>query len=96
MPDAFRIESRGAAPDVHFTHQTCLHQVPQIVISRGPGRARIHPIHGFEDFRSGGMIVVFQQERHHSVALRSAPQPASFQGPFNRLSVDQWFRLFLM
>src|SRR5208283_1816210 len=33
MPHAFRIESRGAALDGHFTHQTRLHQVPQIVIS---------------------------------------------------------------
>jgi hypothetical protein len=36
MPHALRIESRGAALDGHFTHQTRLHQVPQIVISRGP------------------------------------------------------------
>jgi hypothetical protein len=36
MPYAFRIESRGAALDGHFTHQTSLHQVPQIVIRRGP------------------------------------------------------------
>src|SRR5208337_1073785 len=36
MPHAFRLESRGAALDGHFTHQTRLHQVPQIVISRGP------------------------------------------------------------
>src|ERR1700722_7950465 len=26
MPNAFRIKSRGAALDCHFTHQTCLHQ----------------------------------------------------------------------
>src|ERR1019366_10077774 len=32
MPHAFRIESRGAALDGHFTDQTRLHQVPQIVI----------------------------------------------------------------
>src|SRR5579872_6327154 len=36
MPHAFRIESRGAALDGHFAHQTRLHQVPQIVVSRGP------------------------------------------------------------
>jgi len=36
MPHAFRIESRGAALHGHFTHQTRLHQVSQIVISRGP------------------------------------------------------------
>src|ERR1700682_5190361 len=36
MPHAFRIESRGAALDGHFTHQTRLHQVPQLVISRRP------------------------------------------------------------
>ncbi len=36
MPHAFRIESRGTPLDGYFTHQTRLHQVPQIVISRGP------------------------------------------------------------
>src|SRR6266404_5220931 len=36
MLRAFRIEARGAALDGHFTHQTRLDQVPQIVISRGP------------------------------------------------------------
>ena len=35
MEQAFGIESRGAALDRHFTHQACLHQVPQIVISCG-------------------------------------------------------------
>src|SRR5450755_2209505 len=51
MPHALRIESRGAALDGHFTHQARLHQIPQIVIGCGPGRARIHAIHAFEDFR---------------------------------------------
>ena len=36
MAHAFGVESRGAALDGHFTHQTRLHQIPQIVISRGP------------------------------------------------------------
>src|SRR5581483_455415 len=36
MPHAFQIESRGAALHGNFTHQTRLHQVPQIFISRGP------------------------------------------------------------
>jgi len=92
MPRAFRIESRGAALDRHFTHQTRLHQVPQIVISRGPRRARIHAIHGFKDFRGRGMPVVFHQACHHGVALRSAPQSAAFQGPFNRLGVHEGFK----
>src|SRR5271169_5799501 len=35
MPHAFRIESRGAALHGHFTYQTRLHQVPQIIVSRG-------------------------------------------------------------
>jgi hypothetical protein len=76
MPQAFRIESRGAALDGHFTHQTRLHQVPQIVISRGPGRARIHTIHGFGDFRSRRMPVVFHQECQQGVSLRSARKRA--------------------
>ena len=96
MPYAFRIESRGAALHGHFTHQTRLHQVPQIVISRGPGRARINPIHGFEDFGSRGMPVVFHQECHHGVALRGTPQTAVFQGLFNRLGIHLQIRLYLI
>src|SRR5438034_9903779 len=86
MRHACRIESRGAALHGYFTHQTRLHQVPQIVISRGPGRTRIHAIHAFEDFRRRGMPVMFHQECHHGVALRSASQPAAFHGTFNRPS----------
>src|SRR5438552_4313502 len=96
MPHAFRIESRGAALDGHFTHQTRLHQVPQIVIRRGPGRAWIQAIHGFEDFRSRGMPGVFDQECHHGIALRSAPQPATLQGPSDGLGLHEEFRLYLM
>jgi hypothetical protein len=33
MQHAFNIESRRPALDRHFTHQACLHQVTQIVIS---------------------------------------------------------------
>ena len=36
MPHTFRLESRAAAFHSHFSHQTRLHQVPQIVISCGP------------------------------------------------------------
>ena len=36
MPHAFRVKSGSAAFDGHFTHQTRLYQVPQIVISRSP------------------------------------------------------------
>jgi hypothetical protein len=89
MPHTFRIESRGAALDGHFTHQTRLDQVPQILISRGPGRAGIHSIHGLQDFRSRGMPVMFRQKCHHSVALWSTPQPAAPQGTFNRLGVHE-------
>src|SRR5260370_26892314 len=41
------------------------------------------------------MPVVFHQECHHSVALRSAAQPAAVEGPFNRLGVHEHFRLCL-
>src|ERR1700722_11113096 len=96
MSRASRIKSRGAPLDGHFTYQTRLHQVPQIVISRSPGRERIHAIHGFEDFRSRGMTVVFHQECHHGITLRSAPQPAAIEGAFNHLGFPQRFRLCLM
>src|SRR5258708_34107084 len=46
MLRAFRIESRGAALDGHFTHQARLDQVPQMVLGVGPARARIHAIYG--------------------------------------------------
>ena len=59
MPHAFRVESRGAAFDGNFTNQTRLHQVAKIIISGGSGRARIHTIYGFENFRCRGMTVVF-------------------------------------
>jgi len=35
------------------------------------------------------MAIVFHQECHHGVALRSAPQPAAPQGAFNRLGVHE-------
>jgi hypothetical protein len=89
MPHTFRAESCSATFDGHFTHQTRLHQVPQIVVRGGPRTARIHAIYGFEDFRGRGMPAVFHQECHHGVALRSAPQPAALQGPFNRLGVHE-------
>ena len=96
MPHAFRVESSRAALGGHFTHQTRLHQVPEIVISSGPGTARIFAIYSREDFRGGGMSGVLHQERHHGVALRSAPQSTGLQGPFNRLGVYQVFRLYLI
>jgi hypothetical protein len=79
MQKTFGIESSGAALDRNFTHQACLHQVTQIVISGGPRRAGIGAIHGFEDLDGGGVPVLFHQEGHHGVALRSAAQPAAFQ-----------------
>jgi hypothetical protein len=96
MPHASGIESCGPALDGHFPHQTRLHEVPQIVISRGPGRAWIQAIYGFKDFRSRGMPVAFHQERHHGVALRSTPQPAALQGPFNRRGVHEAIGIYLM
>jgi len=89
MQQAFGVESRGAALDRHFAHQACLHQVTQIVISGGPGRAGIGAIHGFEDLDGGGVPVLVHQEGHHSVALRSAAQPAAFQRPLDRLGVHR-------
>src|SRR5882672_9013039 len=82
---AFQIESSGTALDSHFSHQARLHQVPQIVISCGPGRSRIHAIHGFKNFRSRRMSLVVHQEYHHGIALRGAAQSAALQGPLNRV-----------
>jgi hypothetical protein len=79
MQQTFCIEARGSALDCHFPHQARLHEIPQIVISGSPGRAGIHAIYGFEDFDSRGMPVLFHEEGHYRVALRSASQPAAFQ-----------------
>ncbi len=58
VPHARRVESRRAALHGHFPHQTCSHQIPQVVVSRRPGRSRIDAIHGFEDFRRRGVALV--------------------------------------
>jgi hypothetical protein len=79
VEQAFGIEARGPAFDGYLANQACLHQVPQIVVSGCPGGAWIHAIYGFKDFDSRGMPVVFHEEGHDSVALRSAAQPAAFQ-----------------
>lgn len=79
MQQSLRIETSGAALCCDLTHQACLHQVSQIVIGCGPGRSRVHPVHGFEDLDSRRVPVLFHQERHDGVALWSAPQSAAFQ-----------------
>jgi hypothetical protein len=79
MPQAFGIESRGATFDRDFANETRLHQVPEIVISRGSGTPRIGAIHGFKDLGGSGMLVVLHEERHHRVPLWSAAQSAGFQ-----------------
>ena len=89
MPHTFRIESRGPTLDGHFADQASLHQVPQIIVSCGPGRARVHTIDGFKNFRSRGMPVGFHQECHDSVTLRCTPQPTVFQGLFNSGSIHE-------
>jgi hypothetical protein len=50
MLDTLRIETRGAALDSNLPHQTRFYQVAQVVVRRGPGRARIHPIHRVKNF----------------------------------------------
>jgi hypothetical protein len=42
------------------------------------------------------MAGVFHQKCHHGVPLRSAPQSAAFDGPFDRLGVQEEFRLYLI
>src|SRR5437868_2342309 len=89
MPHAFRIKSRRATLHGHFTHQTSLHQVAQIVINRSPGRARIDAVNSFEDLRRCGMPGLLHQERHDGVALRRAPQITARQGAFDRIGVHE-------
>ena len=96
MTHTFRVKPRGAAFDGHFAHQTRQHQVPQVVISRRSGTARIGAIHRLVNLRGGGMPVVFHEERHDGVALRRAPQPAVFERSSDRLGVHEEFRLCLI
>src|SRR6185437_10098298 len=96
MPRSFRIKSRRAAFHSHFAHQASLHQVAQIVINRGPGRARIEPVNSFEDLRSRGMSLLLRQERQYRVTLRRAPQTAARQGSFDRMVAHEQFRLYLI
>jgi hypothetical protein len=62
MPHASGIKSRSAALDRYFPYQTGIHQITQIVVSRGPGRTWIDAIHSFENFRSRGVPVAIHQE----------------------------------
>jgi hypothetical protein len=87
MPHAFGIEACGPAFDGYFSHQSRLDQVAQIVIGCGSRGARIHPIHGFEDFRSRWVALAFHQECHQGVALWRTPQPAAVQRPSNRIGI---------
>lgn len=89
MLHAFRVEARGTTLDGYFTNQPRLYQVPQVVVSRGSGRARVHTIHGFEDFPSRRMPVVFHEERHHGIALGRTPQPGAVEGTLNRLGIHR-------
>ena len=72
MLEAFGVETSGASFHRYFAYQACPHKVIQIVIGGGAGRARVQPVYAFEDFYSCGVPVVFQQESHYGVALRSA------------------------
>ncbi len=90
MQHALGIEPRGTALHGHFPHQTRPHQIPQIVVSGGARSARIRVIHSLEDFRSRGMPVVLQQERHYGVALRRTAQSTALQGPSDRIAVGQY------
>lgn len=86
---ALCVEARSAAFRGYFPHQSHIDQIPQVVIRRGPRRARIDAIDCFENLGSGRMAVALHQERHHSVPLRSTPQPASLQRPLNLRSVHE-------
>ena len=74
MPHASGIEARSPALGGHFTHQSRLDQIAQIVISCCPRRSRIGPIDGLKNFCRRRMPLGFHQKRHDSIALRSAPQ----------------------
>jgi len=59
MAREFDVEPRGAALDGHFSQQTRLHQITQIVVSGGPGTTRVRTIDRLEDFGSRGMAAMF-------------------------------------
>ena len=59
MPHAFCVESRGAALDGHFTHQTGLHQIAKRLKNpRSPGPLGYRPFPGTWGLR--GLPVEFE------------------------------------
>jgi len=87
MAHAFGIEAGGAAFDGDFADQAGFDEVAQIVINGGPGRARVEAIDGFEDFGSGGMAGMLDEEGHNAVTLRRAAQAAALEGLLDCLGI---------
>jgi len=93
VPHTGEVKTSGSALDGHFTYQSCLHQISQIVVGCRSGRAWVHLIHSFENFRRCGMLMTVHEKGHYGVPLRGTPQPAILQRPFNRSSIH-WIYLF--
>jgi hypothetical protein len=85
MARAFRVITCGTSFGGHFAHQTGLDQVSEIVVGGGSRGARIDAIHGVKDFRCRRMAILFHQECHYRITLRSAAQAAVFERPPNLL-----------
>ena len=83
MAHSARIEAGGAAFDGDFAHQSCLHEVAEIVVSGCARRARVEAIDSLKDFGGGGMAGVLHEKGHHAVALRSAAETGCLERPFD-------------
>jgi hypothetical protein len=83
MAHSFGVVTRGAAFDGDFTDETRLHQIAKIVVGGGSRRARIDAIDGLEGFSRRWVAVLFHQESHHRVTLRSATQAFFLERAFD-------------
>ncbi|HVM93349.1 MAG TPA: hypothetical protein VMT67_11090 [Terriglobales bacterium] len=83
MTHVFDIEARRTALDGHFAHKARLHQVAQIVVRGGAGRAWVDAIDGFENFGGRGMPGMVHQERHHGMALGCTSQATALERSFD-------------
>lgn len=96
MPHACRVEPCRATLDGYFSHQARPHQVPQVVIGRGPGTTRVGAVNALENLGSRRMPGVLQQKCHDRVALRRTSQSDVVERTYDLLCFAQNIRLSLV
>ena len=74
-----RVIAGGTAFGGDLAHEARFDEVAEVVVGGCAGGARVNAVDGFEDFGSGGMLVMLEQKRHDAVTLRSKAQAAIFE-----------------